>query len=88
MRTGGQTFIGCYCEKALIEALDAAVARAGGSRSLWLRKALLAELNRNGAKLPEHIIQPPPRLGKGGPKKKSPVGEHNCGQVGQTGSCK
>ena len=74
MRSVRQSFVGCYCDQSLIEALDAAVARSGVTRSLWLRKALLEELNRSGVKLPAKIIEPPSRLGKGGPKPKKPEG--------------
>ena len=68
-RSVNQRFIGTWCEDAFVAKIEAARLKLGLSLSQFCLSALADRLRALGYEIPESILQPPDRAGKGGPTK-------------------
>src|SRR5664280_3060877 len=67
VRSEGQTMIGCWCHKALVDKIDRA--RRARTRSEFCRGAIAEKLRAMGLDVPESEAASPDRTGKGGPRR-------------------
>ena len=69
-RSPDQTLLAVWCDKALVEAIDACRATLGQDRSQFIRDAIAAACQRRGVKIDQSRVIAPDRSGKGGRRRK------------------
>ena len=75
-----QVFLGLQLKQDLMAAIDAC--RGFVDRSLWVRLAVADKLRAQGIQVPDELVYPPIRAGKGGPKVKVKSGGDSVFAIG------